>query len=92
MLNLAVLEYKKHNKLLDNIDLHLPKVPLVDSLTDDELDEILKMISPFIKSHKKYIEENLPFRALGYLYYLASAPDLYGEAKRHYNKLKDLLE
>ncbi len=91
-LNLAIYDYKAKNKLLDNITLTLPKVPVQDSLADEELHDFIQIISPFIKKHRKYVEENLQGKVVGYLYYLMSTPTLSGRHKEHYDLLKQILE
>ncbi|GAB6152548.1 hypothetical protein JCM17380_12980 [Desulfosporosinus burensis] len=92
MLNLAISDYKKRNKLLDNIMLTLPRVPVVDSLSDEELHDFIQIISPFIKKHRHYVESNIPKNAVGYLLYLTSTPSLSGRHKEHYDLLKQILE
>lgn len=92
MLNLAISNYKKKDKLLDNILLTLPIVPVQDTLSDEELHDFIKIISPFIKKHRRYVEENLPEKAVGYLLYLTSTPQLTKRHKEHYNMLKEILE
>ena len=91
-LNLAIAKYKKRDKLLDNIMLTLPWVPLQDSLSEEELHDFIQVISPFIKKHRKYVEKNLPNKAVGYLLYLTSTPQLNRDHKKHYELLKSILE
>lgn len=92
MLNLAKMEYSKKNKLLDNIALKLPIVQLQDSLTDEEFHDFIQIICPFIIKHMKYVEDNLSEKAVGYMLYLTSTPQLSGICKEHYQLLKNILE
>ena len=91
-LNFAIYDYKINKKLLDNIALTLPRVPVQDSLSDEELHDFIHIVSPFIKKHRKYVEENLPEKVVGYLYYLMSTPSLSGKHKEHYSLIKQILE
>lgn len=92
MLNLAIFDYNKGNKLLDNILLTLPKVIVEDSISDDEWKDFIEIIAPFVKTHREYVESNLPEKSVGYLYYLMSTPTLYGKRKEHYKEIKEMLE
>jgi hypothetical protein len=91
-LNLAVVDYGKKNKLLDNLMLRLPKVEVQDNLDEDKFTEFISMIAPYFKKHIKYLEDNLPKNAVGYMMYLMSTPQLSGEHKERYNLLKEMLE
>lgn len=91
-LDLAMNFYGKKNKLLDNIALKIPRAPLQEDLEQDEFNELLSIIKPYIKSHIHYIEENLPEKSVGYILYLISNTSLAGKDKIRYNKLKELLE
>ncbi|MVX63107.1 hypothetical protein GKZ28_05265 [Clostridium chromiireducens] len=91
-LNLAIADYSKKNKLLDNLDLKIARVAAQESLEEDEFNELISIIKPYIKSHMRYIEENLDTKACGYLLYLMSTPQLDGENKERYNLVKQLLE
>ena len=90
-LNLAIADYTKKNKMLDNLMLRLPKVAIQDSLTEDEFSEFICIIGPYIKNHIRYIEDNVPEKAVGYLQFLMSSPALYGEHKERYNLLEEML-
>ena len=91
MLNFAISNYKKKDKLLDNIMLTLPSVPVEDSLSDEELQDFIQILSPFTKKHRNYVENHLTERAVGYLYYLTSTPSLSGKHKEHYSLIKQIL-
>lgn len=93
-LNLAIAEYGKKNKLLDNLLLRLPKVNVQDSLEEEEFKQFLNMIAPYFRKHIKYLEENLPAEGVGYLQYLMSTPEteLTGINKERYGLLKLMLE
>lgn len=90
-LNLTIADYSKKNKLLGNLALKIPKVAVEESLKEDEFNELLSIIKPYIKSHMQYIENNLDNKSCGYLLYLMSAPCLQGEDKERYELLKQLL-
>lgn len=91
-LNLAIADYSNKNKLLDNLALKIPRVPVEESLKEDEFNELLSIIKPYIRTHMQYIENNLDNKSCGYLLYLMSAPCLQGEDKERYNLVKQLLE
>jgi len=91
-LNLAIADYTKKNKLLDNLALKIPRVPVEESLKEDEFNELLSIIKPYIRMHMQYIENNIDNKSCGYLLYLMSAPCLEGENRKRYELLKQLLE
>ena len=90
-LNLAIADYSKKNKLLDNLALKIARVAVQESLEEDEFNQLISIIKPYIKSHMRYIEENLDTKSCGYLLYLMSAPCLQGEDKERYELIKQLL-
>lgn len=87
----AIADYGKKNKILDNIMISLPKVSIQDELSEDEFSDFLKIISPYFKKHKQYIEEHLPKKSVGYLYYLLYTPQLTKEHKERYQLLHEML-
>lgn len=91
-LNLAIADYTKKNKLLDNLALKIPRVGVSEHLEEDEFNEFMSIIKPYIRSHMQYIENNLDNKSCGYLLYLMSAPCLQGKDKERYELLKQLLE
>lgn len=91
-LNLAIADYTKKNKLLDNLALKIPRVEVREHLEEEEFKEFISIIKPYIKSHMHFIENNLDNKACGYLHYLMSTQYLEGENKERYEYLKQLLE
>lgn len=93
LLDLAIAKKGKKNKILDNLMLKLPaKVEIQDDLDQDEFLEFIKIIAPYCRQHMKYLEENIPHKAVGYLYYLISARQLEGKHKDRYDYIKEMLE
>lgn len=90
-LNLAIADYTKKNKLLDNLALKIRRVEVREHLEEDEFNECMSIIKPYIKSHMHFIENNLDNKACDYLHYLMSTPYLEGENKERYEYLKQLL-
>lgn len=91
-LALAESDYAQKSKLLDNLMLKLPRVALQDHLDDDEFSSFIGMIAPFFKKHIKYLEDNLPEKAVGYMQFLMSSPQITSAQKEHYELLKNMLE
>jgi len=93
-LSLAIDQYTGKNKLLDSLKLKLPIVKIQDSLDEDKFFDLLGMLSPYFSKHIKYLEENLPENAVGYMKYLLSTPtqQLTGEHKERYQLLREMLE
>lgn len=91
-LNLAIADYSKKNKMLDNLMLKLPKVEIQDSLDEESFLKFISMIAPYFKKNIKYLEDNLPEKEVGYLLYLMSTPQLSREQQEHYNLIKEMLK
>jgi len=91
--NHAVADYTK-NKMLDNLKLRLPRTEIQDSLDEDTFERFIGMLAPYFVKHIKYLEDNLPANAVGYMQYLLSTPtqQLSGEHKKRYQILRDYLE
>ncbi|MEM4385676.1 MAG: hypothetical protein QXD03_03920 [Candidatus Anstonellales archaeon] len=63
-----------------------------ESVSDEEFDEFIGMIKPYIVSQVEYIKGELNKNVCGYIYYLMSKQgDLTGIDKERYNRLKLLL-
>lgn len=93
LLDLATAKKGKKNKMLDNLMLKLPaKVEIQDNLDEDEFSAFVSMIAPYFKKYIRWQEQNIPEKAVGYLYYLISARKLEGEHRERYNLLKEMLK
>ncbi|AKL96184.1 hypothetical protein CACET_c27390 [Clostridium aceticum] len=92
MLNMAYTKYGGNRKMLNNLALTIPKTAVNDNLTEEEFEELLRVIAPYTKAQRKYISENIPDEQVGYLNYLVSAHKLEGEDLKRYKILKVLLE
>ncbi|RMC97798.1 hypothetical protein D9O40_14310 [Clostridium autoethanogenum] len=93
LLDLAIAKRCKKNKIFNNLILKLPTdVELQDSLDEDEFSDFVKIIAPYLRTHIKYLEENISCKAVGYLFYLISTRQLYGIDKDRYNLLKEMLK
>jgi anaerobic ribonucleoside-triphosphate reductase len=91
-LNLAIMDYAKRNKVLDNLSIRLPRVTLQDTLDEQEFLEFLEMLSPYFKKNIKAVEEELSNEAVGYFLYLLTSGELKPEDKARYKVIKEMLE
>lgn len=91
-LALAESDYAQKSKLLDNLMLKLPRVALQDYLDEEEFSSFIGLIAPFFKKHIKYLEDNLPGKAVGYMQFLMSSPQITSAQKVHYELLRNMLE
>lgn len=91
-LNLAMADYGKKNNMLGNLILRLPdRVEVQDNLEEDEFKRFMDMIAPYFKKNIKYLEDNLPEKAVGYIKFLLSSPLVTQSHKEHYELLKTML-
>lgn len=93
LLDLAVAKKGKKNNMLDNLMLKIPtKVEIQHNLPEDEFSDFLDILAPYFRKHIDYLQQNIPEKGVGYLYYLISSRKLEGEHKERYDLLKKMLE
>lgn len=85
------IKYSKTDKIRENLILNIPKDCMSTELSDEEFNEFIQIISPYLKSQIKFIEENLSRKACGYFNYLLSVPTLEGKDKERAEILRALL-
>jgi hypothetical protein len=91
-LNLAVMDYAKKNKLLDNLIIRLPRVELQDALDEQEFLDFVETITPYFKKSIKAAEESLSGKAVGYFLYLMTSGELRPEDNARYKVIKEMME
>lgn len=77
--------------MLDNILLDLSRSEYREELSDQDFDELIMIIAPFIKSHVRFIEQNILNSYVGYLNFLAAGKLTTDLQKEHYRRLSEFL-
>ncbi|MBU3101909.1 MULTISPECIES: hypothetical protein [Clostridium] len=84
-------KYSNKKILHENIGLKLPKTKLNNSLSDDEFNDFLQIIKPYLKSQINFIYDNINKRSIGYAEYLLSSTLLSDIQKEQKNLLLECL-
>lgn len=63
------------NELKKGVRLNLAEDIISTSIDDDEFDEFVEIIQPYLEPQMRFIEENLSARAVGYFNYVMGCPD-----------------
>lgn len=79
------------NKLRDNILLELNKNVYADELTDEDFDDFLMTISPYIKTQVEFITNNIDEKKIGYFNYIVTSNRLKDIDKKRLDILRKLL-
>ena len=77
--------------MLDNILLDLSRSEYREELSDQNFDELIMTIAPYIKSHVQFIEQNILNSYVGYLNFLATGKITTEQQKEHYRRLSEFL-
>lgn len=85
------LKYSNGGKYRQNLMLNIPADCINTELSDEEFEEFVSIIAPYVKKHVKYIEDNLNEEWRGYFNYLLCMPNLKGKDKERQERLKLLL-
>lgn len=79
------------NKLKEKIAINIPNNCMYSEITDEEFENFVDMIKPYIRSQMEFIEENMSKEACGYFNYISNMPTLNSKDLERLNTLKDLL-
>lgn len=85
------MKYSKKEDLRKNLIINIPKNCMNTELSDEEFEEFVSVIAPYVKRHVKFIESNLSEEWCGYFNYLMYMPNLKGKDKERFERLKTLL-
>ena len=69
-------ESSLYKKFCDNLVIKLPETDWNYEITDEEFNELLQYITPYIKPHINFIESNIPKESVGYIKYILSSDSL----------------
>lgn len=83
-------KYSKNN-LRDGLILDISKDGINRELTDEEFQEFITIVAPYVKSHVEFISKNIDKRLSGYFNYITSMPKLNEVDKERLDMLKTLI-
>lgn len=77
--------------LRDNIALNLDPTLMCNDISESQFRQFIEEISPYLKSHMKYLESEIDRESIGYFNYLLSSPLLNDVDKERLDYLKAIL-
>lgn len=91
ILDSQYMKYSNSSEIRDKLIINIPNNCMQREITEEQFQDFVEVILPYIKNQVKFIEDNIDREACGYFNYIISSPNLTDEDKERLNRLKMLL-
>lgn len=85
------VKYSGNDGARKNLMLSIPKDCMQSVINEEDFEEFIKIISPYIKGQIQFIEDNLDINCCGYFNYLLNMPNLTGVDRQRAKRLNTIL-